>query len=319
MYKKILEILLEKNDYVSGEELGKLLNISRSAVWKNINKLRENGYEIDSVTKKGYKILNNNDILNEAEIKSAIKNKSFIKKIYYYDQVDSTNNELKHILSENTEEGIIVVSDIQTSGRGRLGRTWVSPKQTGIYISLSLTPNIMPFECSSLTLVAALAVSNALKNVCNVPASIKWPNDILINNKKVCGILTEMSAEIDKLNYIIIGTGINVSTEFFDEELNKTATSIFLETNKKFERKKIISEFLFEFEKYYNKFCEENGFSEILEEYKQNCITLNKKVKVLCKESFLGTAVGVTEKGELIVKLMDGEERVVSSGEVSIR
>lgn len=317
---KIVEILKEKNDYVSGEEMSNLLGVSRTAVWKTISRLKEEGYVIEAVTNKGYYLKQSPDLLTEEEISPTLKTRYIGRKIYHYKQVDSTNKEAKKLAIDGAAEGSIVISEEQTAGKGRLGRTWASPYGLGIWMSLILRPQITPVEVSKITLIAALAVSKTIQKVTGLKAEIKWPNDILINKKKVCGILTEMSAEMDKINYIILGIGLNVNTEEFPEEIAHKATSLKIEGKKSYDRKELTQELLFEIENYYRLFTKQETVDKLLEEYKACCVTLNKEVKIIRNGiEYIGKAVGLTENGELLVEKEDGELIHVFSGEVSVR
>lgn len=320
MDEELLDILKTSKVHVSGEELGKRLGVSRTAVWKKISKLKAAGYDISAVTNKGY-ILNGTeeDMLNESEIKENLKAKVFGKNIYYFNELDSTNNEARKLGDANADEGAVVVCDMQTGGRGRLGRPWVSPPKGGIWLSILLKPFISPNQAPKITLVAGLSVCKAINAVCHVKTQIKWPNDIMLNGKKLCGILTEMSAEIDKVNYVVTGIGINVNIESFPEEIRNVATSLAIEMGKTFKRKEIIKEILFEFEKNYFKYIAEGSFEEFAGQYKKYCLTLGKKVKVSGRESFFGTAFDISPDGELWVRKENGEEVLVFSGEVSVR
>ena len=196
MYKKILEELKKADNYISGEELGEKLSVSRAAIWKGIQKLKEQGYVIEAVSNKGYYLLPEQDLYNEMEIKEELNTKKIGKEIYFYEQTDSTNQCIRRLAKEGKPEGVIAIAEIQTAGKGRRGKSWQSPKGTGIWFSFLLKPNITPPEAPLLTLLAGLAVCRAIRQQTALEAKIKWPNDILIAGKKVCGILTELDAEI---------------------------------------------------------------------------------------------------------------------------
>jgi len=241
----------------------------------------------------------------------------FINNVIVLDRIGSTNDECKRMASDGAEEGTLVIAEEQTGGKGRLGRSWSSPKGNGIWMSLILRPQVNLYNVSAITLAAGLAVCKALNNF-GVEAGIKWPNDVYINGKKVCGILTEMSASSEGVDYVVVGMGINVNTPYFPQELENIACSLYTETNKKYERNTIITEVLKQFEKYYDAFLAD-GFSAIKNEYKRNCINIGKRVNVLSAESYEALAVGINDSGELVVRKDNGEETVVFSGEVSIR
>jgi biotin--[acetyl-coA-carboxylase] ligase len=309
MKYKILDLLKKRNDFISGQELGEIFSVSRTAIWKNISKLKDEGYNIISVSNKGYRLEDNVDILNESEIK--------YKPVVYVPEVDSTNNIAKEYANKGCEEGLLVVCDNQTAGKGRLGRNWISEKSAGLYMSIVLRPEIMPMEAPQLTLIAGIASVRAINKITNLQCGIKWPNDIIVNNKKLVGILTEMSAEIESVKYVVVGIGVNVNNKMFDDEIKNKATSIYLQTNKVYKRSQLASEITFEFMELYNEFCKD-GFSVLKNEYNNLCINVGKDVKTVGKTEIYGKALGVNENGELIIETENGTKNVLS-GEVSLR
>ncbi|MCI8628405.1 MAG: biotin--[acetyl-CoA-carboxylase] ligase [Firmicutes bacterium] len=319
MYYKILEELKKTESYISGEELGEKLGVSRAAIWKGIQKLKEQGYEIEAVSNKGYHIVRNQDLYNGIEIEEVCNTTKIAKEVYFYEQTDSTNNCIRKLAKEGKKEGVVAVAEIQTAGKGRRGKGWQSPKGTGIWMSMLLTPNITPPEAPVLTLLAGLAVCRAVRQQTGLTAMIKWPNDILISNKKICGILTELYAEMDSVHFVITGIGINVNTEVFPEELQKTATSLKIEKGETISRKNMIKAVIEEFEKIYLQYEKECSFLPFREEYKKYCINVGKELQVLSKQPFIAKGIDITEQGELLVQKQTGEKVVVFSGEVSIR
>ncbi len=320
MREKILGILRDGEDYVSGERMSEELGVSRSMVWKVIKGLRDKGYEIDSVTNKGYRLVGVPDLVTKEEVKSVLETKIFAREIYDYKEVDSTNIAAKAKAREGAKEGTVLIAESQTGGKGRLGKAWESPSGTGIWMSLILRPEILPQDVSGITLVAGLAICKAIRKVTSLPAYIKWPNDIVINGKKACGILTEMSAEMDRVNYVIVGIGINVNMTSFPEHLQEIATSLKIESGAKYRRKDIVSEILMFFEEYYLEYIEEKSLKEMLGEYKELCITLKKEVRIIIKgQSYQATPVDIDERGALIVENKDGNRETITSGEVSVR
>ena len=319
MKTEILTMLRETEGYVSGQELCNHFGVSRTAVWKAINQLKEAGYEIEAVPNKGYHLIAAPDIMSAEELKSNRKTKWMGQEILYFDSIDSTNTKAKQLAEENYPSGTLVVADRQTAGRGRRGRNWESPQHTGIFMTLMVKPDMNPNNASMLTLVAALAVAKAITEVTQLPAQIKWPNDIVINGHKIVGILTEMSAQIDYINHVVIGIGINVHNESFPQELRETASSLLLESGKRFRRADIIEAFLEHFEKYYEVFLETQDLEALMNEYNRMLVNREKFVRVLDpKEPFEGKAMGITKKGELIVDTWESR-KLVSSGEVSVR
>ena len=321
MKEKILRMLKETEGYVSGQEICELLGVSRTAVWKNINQLKEEGYEIEAVQNRGYILKQTADSLSEFEIKSEINGcEWFARDIYFYDEIGSTNDECKKLAEEGAKHGTLVVAEKQTKGKGRRGRSWESPKGTGIWMTLLLRPDIEPYNSSGLTLVTAMAINKAVQEITGLDAKIKWPNDIVVNGKKVTGILTEMSAQLEMINYIVIGIGINVNTEEFSQDIAKMASSLKIESGKTIKRSSIIALFGKYFEQYYAKYIKTQDMSLLIDEYNKELINVDRQIKVLSKEnSYTGIAKGINRHGELIVETENKELKNVVAGEVSVR
>lgn len=320
MKEEILRLLRSADGYISGQELCNRFGVSRTAVWKAINQLKEAGYEIEAQQNKGYKLMAAPDLMTEAEIKSLMHTDWVAKEVLYFDTIDSTNTKAQELAEKGYPSGTLVVADKQESGKGRRGRSWVSPSGTGIFMTLMIKPDINPNNASMLTLVAALAVAKAITSVTGEEALIKWPNDIVVNGKKVCGILTEMNAQFDYINHIVVGIGINVHNESFPEEISQMASSLMVEAGgKRFHRAQIIAETMSYFEQYYDTFLKTQDLSALVREYDELLVNRNKSVRVLDpKEPFDGKAMGITPKGELIVETWESR-KLVSSGEVSVR
>lgn len=320
MKEEILRLLRSADGYISGQELCNRFGVSRTAVWKAINQLKEAGYEIEAQQNKGYRLMAAPDLMTEAEIKSLMHTDWVAKEVLYFDTIDSTNTKAQELAEKGYPSGTLVVADKQESGKGRRGRSWVSPSGTGIFMTLMIKPDINPNNASMLTLVAALAVAKAITSVTGEEAMIKWPNDIVINGKKVCGILTEMNAQFDYINHIVVGIGINVHNESFPEEISQMASSLMIEAGgKRFHRAQIIAETMSYFEQYYDTFLKTQDLSALVREYDELLVNMNKAVRVLDpKEPFDGKAMGITPKGELIVDTWESR-KLVSSGEVSVR
>lgn len=320
MKEEILRLLRSTDGYISGQELCNRFGVSRTAVWKAINQLKEAGYEIEAQQNKGYRLMAAPDLMTEAEIKSLMHTDWVAKEVLYFDTIDSTNTKAQELAEKGYPSGTLVVADKQESGKGRRGRSWVSPSGTGIFMTLMIKPDINPNNASMLTLVAALAVAKAITSVTGEEALIKWPNDIVINGKKVCGILTEMNAQFDYINHIVVGIGINVHNESFPEEISQMASSLMIEAGgKRFHRAQIIAETMSYFEQYYDTFLKTQDLSALVREYDELLVNRNKSVRVLDpKEPFDGKAMGITSKGELIVDTWESR-KLVSSGEVSVR
>ena len=320
MKEEILRLLRDADGYISGQELCNRFGVSRTAVWKAINQLKEAGYEIEAQQNKGYRLKAAPDLMTEAEIKSLLHTDWVAKEVLYFDTIDSTNTKAQELAEKGYPSGTLVVADKQESGKGRRGRSWVSPSGTGIFMTLMIKPDINPNNASMLTLVAALAVAKAITSVTGEEAMIKWPNDIVVNGKKVCGILTEMNAQFDYINHIVVGIGINVHNESFPEEISQMASSLMIEAGgKRFHRAQIIAETMSYFEQYYDTFLKTQDLSALVREYDKLLVNRNKSVRVLDpKEPFDGKAMGITPKGELIVDTWESR-KLVSSGEVSVR
>ena len=320
MKEEILRLLRSADGYISGQELCNRFGVSRTAVWKAINQLKEAGYEIEAQQNKGYRLMAAPDLMTEAEIKSLLHTDWVAKEVLYFDTIDSTNTKAQELAEKGYPSGTLVVADKQESGKGRRGRSWVSPSGTGIFMTLMIKPDINPNNASMLTLVAALAVAKAITSVTGEEAMIKWPNDIVVNGKKVCGILTEMNAQFDYINHIVVGIGINVHNESFPEEISQMASSLMIEAGgKRFHRAQIIAETMSYFEQYYDTFLQTQDLSALVREYDELLVNMNKAVRVLDpKEPFDGKAMGITPKGELIVDTWESR-KLVSSGEVSVR
>ena len=321
MRSNILDILRQANGaYVSGEDIARTMNVSRTAVWKHIRELKQAGYAIDSHSRSGYCLMETPDLLLPNEIQNGRKTKVLGKDIQYYKEVISTNNQAKLAAQQDAAEGTIIVSEAQTSGRGRLARGWYSPAEKGIWFSVILRPHFLPQEAPKCTLMAAVALAKAIEKITELQVGIKWPNDILYNKQKLVGILTEMNAEMDCINYIIIGMGINVNIQKneFPLELQQIATSLAIIKGEKISRVKLLNEILFQIETLYN-IAQAEGFVKILEEWKKYSVTLGKTVDVIgINDTFAGVAMDIDADGALLVKTETGIKRVLA-GDVSIR
>lgn len=319
MQKKILDILLNTDDFISGQEISEKLGVSRQAVWKSINALKEKGYEIQSVTNRGYRLVSSPNYLNESSLKTLLHNKIIGKNLIVLDSVNSTNDYLKKLGNEGCENGTVVAAREQTRGKGRLGRTWQSKKDDGIAFSVLLRPNVAPSEVSAITPLAGLAVCKAIREYTKLDCVIKWPNDIIVGRKKLVGILTEMSAEFDAVEYVITGIGINVDHTSFPEEIAFKATSLLLETGRHIDKNEFLACVLEHLE---NEFVKNNLelTPTALSEYTDLCATVGRSVTFQRgTRRISGMAVGVSEHGELKVMMSDGTISLVNSGEVTVQ
>jgi BirA family biotin operon repressor/biotin-[acetyl-CoA-carboxylase] ligase len=319
---KVLRILKDSGEnFVSGERISEDLGVSRAAIWKYINLIKGDGYEIEAISRKGYRIISAPDILTFEEVKNFLNTQYIGKNIIYYDSIGSTNSKAKELAEKGQEHGTVVISEEQTAGRGRLGRNWVSPKYKGIWMSIILRPNIITENISQITLLGAAAVQKAIMEM-GIKAGIKWPNDIVLNSKKVCGILTEMSGEIDHINYLVMGIGINVNLEEEDIplELKDMATSLKLESGKYVERKHLLANVLNIFEELYNDFVQSGNIKEVIDICRKNSILLGREIKLINKgKATTAKAIDINDDGELVIENEQGRVEYIVSGEVSIR
>jgi BirA family biotin operon repressor/biotin-[acetyl-CoA-carboxylase] ligase len=317
---KILKVLKNSDDFISGEKLSEEFNMTRSGIWKYMNMLKEDGYDIESIPRKGYRIISSPDILTYEEIEKNLSTDFIGRNIYYYESIDSTNKRAKDIALEE-QEGTIIISEEQVDGKGRLGRDWISPKGKGIWMSIILKPEVDPIKVAKITLIGAAAVYKGLNNM-NIDSTIKWPNDILIDGKKICGILTEMSCELNMINYVVMGIGINVNLDGnnIPEDLREKATSIKISQKKSVNRKELLANILNEFEELYIPFKDKGNISESIKICRENCALIGKEVKIIKDEKIkIGRALDINEDGQLVIEFKGGVVENVFSGEVSVR
>lgn len=259
--------------------------------------------------------------LNCEEIRENLNTKYIGREILFFDKIDSTNTKAKEFSNMGKNQGTIIIADEQTKGRGRLGKSWSSPKGEGIWMSIILKPEIEPKEATKLTQIAAAAVWEGLNKI-GIETKIKWPNDIVLNGKKVCGILTEMSGEQNKLKYIIVGIGINVNTDSskFPEEILNSATSLKVETGKRIKRETLIAMILNSFENLYEEFIKKDSVETVMKICKEKSALIGKEVIVMMKDQQKEVkAIDINEDGELLVKDREGNITKIISGEVSVR
>ncbi len=319
----ILSLLAARDGYVSGAFLSRELNISRTAVWKRIAALKKEGYLIDASTKKGYRLLSNEACYGKSGIQSLLKTESLGLDIRFYESVESTNNLLKSLAHAGAVHGTVVIANEQTRGRGRLGRAWESMADKGIWMSVLLRPPLHPGSVQTITLAVAVAVCRAIEPLLDEKPGIKWPNDILIGGRKVCGILTELSAEAERVSWVIAGIGLNThsSLEDFPPELRNKATSLELHLRQggSADRTRLAAEILNQLESVYDSFLE-NGPDPMLMEWRQRSITLGRVVELVQgQETLRGKALDIGADGRLKVQLEDGSVRELFSGEISLR
>lgn len=325
MKTEILKLLREMDGYISGQQISEQFGVSRTAVWKVIRQLQEDGYQVEAVRNKGHHIVDSPDVMTREELTSLMKTRWAGRNILYYDVTDSTNQRIKQAGDEGAPHGTLAVADRQTAGRGRRGRTWESPAGSSIYMSILLRPDVAPNKASMLTLVMALSVAEGIRECVgsgeDVPElQIKWPNDIIINGKKLVGILTEMSAQVDYINHVTVGVGINVNMTEFPEEIADTATSLRLECGHTVKRAPLIAAVMERLEENYEIFLETEDLSGLLERYSTLLINRDRDVLIIGqKEKYQAHALGIDNTGELIVKKEDGTLEKIYAGEVSVR
>ena len=320
MKAEILALLRESDKFVSGQELCNRFGVSRTAVWKVINQLKKEGYRIEAVQNKGYHMVSSPDLLSKYELESRLDTQWLGKEIVYKEVVGSTNAEVRKLAEDGAKDGLLVVADSQTQGKGRRGRIWESPKGTNLYFSMLLKPGFEPDKASMITLVAAYSVAKVIRETTGLDAKIKWPNDIVVGKKKVCGILTEMSMERDYIHHVVVGIGINVNEEKFPEELEEMATSLKKEKGCLVSRANLLSAILLQFEEDYLKFLAMEDLRPFLDEYNKILVNKGALVKVLDpKGEFSGIAGGIGADGRLIVFKENGQIEQVYAGEVSVR
>ncbi|WP_406657939.1 biotin--[acetyl-CoA-carboxylase] ligase [Methanolobus sp. ZRKC2] len=298
---------------VSGQEIGSKLGITRAMVWKYIKEIKKDGYEIQSSPKVGYALKSSPDMLYPEQIKAGLETSMLGKEILYYDEVESTNIIAKEI-ADKYPEGTIVIAETQDKGRGRMGSEWQS-MPGGIWFSVILKPSVPLEYAAKITLLAGLAVTRAMQNL-GVDARIKWPNDVLIRGKKVCGILTEVDAEVEKIEHIILGIGINanVKTNEFRDEIKENITSLEAELGKPIDRVSFIKDLFFELEQQYIKFKTQQ-FSSIVSEWISVSDTIGRKVTVTTPTRIIeGKAVGITDRGALLVQSKNNVREEIIAG-----
>jgi BirA family transcriptional regulator, biotin operon repressor / biotin---[acetyl-CoA-carboxylase] ligase len=319
--KKLLDAFSNNDDqYLSGQILADTIGCSRTAIWKHIEELRKDGFELEAIRNKGYRIVKTPERVSADEIRLGLKTKYLGQSIHYEDTVDSTQRVAHRLAYDQSMEGTVVVAEEQTLGRGRMERKWYSPKYTGIWMSIILRPKIPLPKAPQLTLIAAVAVVQAIEELTELTPQIKWPNDILINGKKMTGILTELQAEADQINSVIIGMGINVNQklEDFPVELREIATSLAIEQGVYFSRSAIIRSVLTHLEKLYFIYLEK-GFFPIKILWESYAISIGKTIKARTLSNVIeGKALGITDDGVLRIEDHSGEIHHIYSADIEL-
>ena len=320
MDDKILKLLRESaSAFLSGEEISHRLKVSRTAVWKRMNYLRTLGYEIEASTRSGYRLIRSPDLLTPSEINPLLKTKWFGKKIHYFQTLDSTNSRAYQLALNGVGEGEVVIAESQEKGRGRLGRQWFSPSFLNLYLSVILRPNLSPHQASLITLMAAVATADAIRKFSGLLPLIKWPNDILLRDRKVAGLLNEIHSETDRIHFVILGMGINLNMDekLFSKEIASVATSLKIEMGQTISRKAFLQSLLQELENWYMSFMKQ-GSAVILEAWRDRARIKGRRIKVTSfGETLVGRGVDVDSEGALILEMADGKRKRVVAGDVA--
>jgi BirA family transcriptional regulator, biotin operon repressor / biotin---[acetyl-CoA-carboxylase] ligase len=318
---KILSALRENADGISGAQLAEQLKISRAAIWARIEELRQAGFAIEAGPHFGYRLVDEPDALIADDLLARIgKTKIVGRDIQVFQETNSTNDVAEKLARDGVAEGVVVFAESQTKGRGRLGRKWISPARKGLWFSVLLRPQLHPLETTQLTVISATALRRAIKTVCGLNAEIKWPNDILLGGKKVAGILTEMSAEIDRVRHVIIGIGVDVNLDAaeFPAELEKIATSLKAATGEIISRAELAVEILRELDFDYARVCG-GKFPAVADEWESACVTIGKNVSVhVGDRKFRGRAESLDDDGALLVRTEHGHLERVIGGDVTL-
>jgi BirA family biotin operon repressor/biotin-[acetyl-CoA-carboxylase] ligase len=307
----------QPEQFISGEQLSRKLNCSRTAVWKHIQELKKRGYHFESAPRKGYKLTHKPAFLQAAELITACSPSKFGRNIHLYYSIGSTQSEAHRLVSKGAGHGTLVIAETQTSGRGRLGRIWHSPPGLGVWMSLVIEPQLsLPFA-PQITLLTAVALCRTIRRNYPLDIGIKWPNDLLIGSKKVSGILVESSGEDERVRYMVIGVGIgcNLQTGDYPLELQDKATSLLIETGTRIDRTQLISNFLQQFEELYELYLEQ-GFAPIRALWESLAVSIHKPIRILSGGNWKeGIAEGIDDMGALIIRQLDGKAIHVYSGE----
>ncbi|HXR04530.1 MAG TPA: biotin--[acetyl-CoA-carboxylase] ligase [Verrucomicrobiae bacterium] len=318
---KILTALRANADGVSGAEMAEQLGITRAAIWGHIEELRRLGYEIEAGPHFGYRLVSAPDALYADDLLARLgKTKIVGRDIRVFEQTTSTNDVIERLARDDVKEGIVVFAESQTKGRGRLGRTWMSPARQGLWFSVLLRPELRPQETTQLTVASATALRRAIQSETGLDPEIKWPNDILIRGKKVAGILTELSAELDRVKHVILGVGVNVNqgANEFPPELRKTASSLRIEAGKAIARPELATAILRELDQDYARVC--GGlFAEVADEWEAHCTTIGRAVTIQVGERKIrGRAESLGEDGALQLRTEHGHLERIIGGDVTL-
>lgn len=317
----ILQLFRTQGGLVSGEMISRELNVSRTAIWKHINTLRNSGYVIEAVPSRGYRLVSAPDLLNTEDINRELTGHLVGSKIICLSETGSTNADAFRLAQEGAAEGSVVLAETQNSGKGRLGRVWASPKGVNIYASIILRPKVKPYEAAQLTFLSAVAVARAVECLTPLKPEIKWPNDVLLSGKKIAGLLNEMNSETDGVNFVILGIGVNLNMaqEQFPADLRHPATSLMIELGRPVPRNDFVAVLLRELDCLYEDF-KQHGFAPVREEWQRRCNAKERQIQVSDSGTvtLTGKFVGIDTDGALLVRRDDGELERVISGDVRV-
>jgi BirA family biotin operon repressor/biotin-[acetyl-CoA-carboxylase] ligase len=317
---KILTALRSTRDRsVSGADLSEHLGISRAAIWARIEELRSLGYEIEASPHHGYKLRSAPDVLHADDLLSLVADNEVIgREIHVFQETSSTNDVVERLARDGIREGAVVFAESQDKGRGRLGRKWVSPSGQGLWFSVLLRPNLRSQEATQLTVIAATALMRAFRQYGLQQSAIKWPNDILVGERKLAGVLTELAAEIDRIRYVILGIGVNVNSSEFPREIRTVATSLRLETGHPVRRAELAASILAELDADYQR-LRRGEFSRIAEEWARQCTTLGRRVSIRIGDRTVhGRAEALDNSGALLVRTEHGHLERIVGGDVTL-
>jgi BirA family biotin operon repressor/biotin-[acetyl-CoA-carboxylase] ligase len=318
---KILSALRENPDGVSGAELAEQLKISRAAIWSRIEELRQLEYDIEASPHFGYRLVSSPDTLHADDLLARLgKTRIIGRNIQVFEQTTSTNDVIEKLARDGVKEGVVVFAELQTKGRGRLGRKWISPAHKGLWFSILLRPDLRPQETTQLTVASATALRRAIQSETGLKPEIKWPNDILIRGKKVAGILTELSAELDKVRHVILGIGVdvNLNANEFPAELKKTATSLKIEAGEMIPRAELATKILRELDADYARICS-GKFASVADEWETHCATIGRNVMVQIGERKIrGRAESLDDDGALLLRTEHGHLERITGGDVTL-
>lgn len=316
--KQLIELLQKQKGHISGQQLSEALDISRTAVWKHMNELKKDGYEIEAVQRKGYKIISSPDKISTNTLQWGLDTKWVGQHLHHFEQVESTQEVVHQMAKQDKPHGTVVIADEQVKGKGRMARNWDSPKGKGIWMSILLRPNLPPFQAPQLTLLAATVLAKMMDTYGGITPQIKWPNDILVNHKKVSGILTEMQAEQDQIQYVVLGMGINVNQVKNDipSELHHKASSLKIESGEDWNIHDTVQQILRLFESTYDQYVDQ-GFKEVKRQWEHYGYRIGEEVTIsTMKRTWKATLVGIEPDGALKARDQAGNEEKLYSAEI---